>query len=57
VSEIHRDYLPAIIKAAGEISHGLGAGIHPNGQSSGLAPARGPASGTSLTNWESTVHG
>jgi IclR family pca regulon transcriptional regulator len=41
VSEIHRDYLPAIIKAAGEISHGLGAGIHPNGQS----------------NWENAVHG
>jgi IclR family transcriptional regulator, pca regulon regulatory protein len=32
ISEIQREYLPAIIKAAGEISGRLGASYHPNGQ-------------------------
>jgi IclR family pca regulon transcriptional regulator len=39
VSEIHRDYLPAIIKAASEISARLGASYHPNGQWEGTRHA------------------
>jgi hypothetical protein len=32
ISEIHREYLPAVIKAANEISARMGASYHPNGQ-------------------------
>jgi IclR family pca regulon transcriptional regulator len=32
ISEIQREYLPVVIKAAGEISNRLGASYHPNGQ-------------------------
>jgi IclR family transcriptional regulator, pca regulon regulatory protein len=45
VPEIHREYLPVVIKAAAEISNRLGASYHPNGQ-----PSHPPSP------WESTTH-
>ncbi|HEV2784212.1 MAG TPA: IclR family transcriptional regulator C-terminal domain-containing protein [Actinophytocola sp.] len=44
IAEIHRAYLPPLIKAAKEISSRLGASYHPNGQYSSRQPSPGESS-------------